>query len=257
MRALIDGDLLVYEAAFAASEGSSQDVLEILEAKIDGIVKRSLSEEYTIYLTGVGNFREKIAVSRKYKGNRTREKPFHYDNARMLLSRHFGAITVDGMEADDALCIEQTRAGTASPYDAKTIICSRDKDLMQCPGWHYGWETFNQGEVKPVWVDELGWLELGDKRKLRGAGYKWFAAQVLMGDSVDNISGSKGYGPVKTFKLLDGCNSEEELNDALFSHFKDRSLLMEQIDLVWMVREMVNGFPILWDGYVLTNQVRD
>jgi hypothetical protein len=79
----------------------------------------------------------------------------------------------------------------------KTIICSRDKDVRQCPGWHYSWECGKQPSIGPIMVDELGHLVdknagkfnplTGKKLPLKvfGTGHKFFYYQMLTGDTVD------------------------------------------------------------------------
>ena len=58
-----------------------------------------------LYLTGGGNFRFDIATVKPYKGNRKQEKPFYLPSVRKYLETKWGAVVVEGMEADDALCI--------------------------------------------------------------------------------------------------------------------------------------------------------
>lgn len=103
------------------------------------------------------------------------------------------------------LCILQTcNWKDVTADDHRTIIRTRDKDLRQCPGWHFGWELYNQPQFGPYLVDELGWIKLSDDRKkIRGVGYKFFASQMITGDHVDNISGLSKAGPVAAFELID------------------------------------------------------
>jgi hypothetical protein len=78
-----------------------------------------------------------------------------------------GAVVVDGMEADDALAIEQTQYNLDMGEEC-SVICSRDKDLRQVPGYHYGWEAWNAPEYAMKWTDELGHLELIEKVSAKG-----------------------------------------------------------------------------------------
>src|SRR3546814_15161345 len=93
------------------------------------------------------------------------------------------------------------------------ISCSRDKDLRINPGLHYRWECGKQLADGPTFVTELGHLELssGTSKKLRGSGLKFFYAQLITGDTVDNISGIPKHGPVRAFNDLSECGTEEEL----------------------------------------------
>src|SRR3546814_8237009 len=92
------------------------------------------------------------------------------------------------------------------------ISCSRDKDLRINPGLHYRWECGKQLADGPTFVTELGHLELssGTSKKLRGSGLKFFYAQLITGDTVDNISGLPKHGPVRAFNELSECGTEED-----------------------------------------------
>ena len=279
---LIDGDILQYEIGFAAETGwksikewkKGDDpidpppfdyVMEILDSRIKEIeIVVESTHTPIIYLTGKNNFREGIAKKKEYKGNRKEaSKPFHYSNIKAYLLSKYNTVVVDGMEADDALCIKQL--GVERSYHnmllsgkeegcQRTIICSRDKDLRQCPGWHFGWELANQPQFGPYLVDELGWIKLSDDRKkVRGVGYKFFAAQMLMGDPVDNIPGLPNSGPMAAFELIEPCTSlggcEKSIVEAYKKVYEDSwfNEFMEQAMLVWMVRELDSiGNPIMY-----------
>lgn len=282
MKPLIDADILLYEIGFAAETGwksikewtKGDDpidpppfdyVSELVDNRIAGIcVVVQATAEPTLYFTGKNNFRDDVAKRKKYKGKRNESsRPFHYYNIKSYLQLKYDCIIAEGMEADDALCIEQTRwdgiylnmflSGKEEGCH-QTIICSRDKDLRQCPGWHFGWELGNQPQFGPYLVDELGWIKLSDDRKkVRGVGYKFFAAQMLMGDSVDNIPGLGGYGPVAAFELINPCTTplgcEQVVIEAYKKVYEDSwfNEFMEQAMLVWMVREVDNeGKPVMY-----------
>ena len=152
-----------------------------------------------------------------------------------------GAKVIRDIEADDAMAIDHT----SDPNN--TIICSRDKDLRQIPGNTYSWELGRQAAFGPMEVDELGWLTLDkEKRKLSGVGYMFFASQVLTGDTVDNIPGLKGCGPVAAYNMLERCSSPEECEDVLKMSYKDDVLLEEQAKLCWIVRRMEDDKPQVW-----------
>lgn len=240
---------------------SFESLRERLERKIADILSATGGDSYLIFLTGKGNFRESIAVTAEYKGNRIAEKPYHYHNTRVYLES-LGAIVVNGMEADDAMAIEATK-------DVNTIICTRDKDLRQVPGWHYGWEAGLQPEYQLRYVDELGELELIEKKsgkEITGTGLKFFYSQMITGDVTDNIKGLKGGGAVLAYRLLNTCTNESELyvatrgaylarakkdnpdaSDADINSLVDTSML-EQGRLLWMVRDLdAEGRPIMWE----------
>ena len=149
MIGLTDADLLVYE--LASLTGDDGEIIPVnwaisnLHNRLDTIKEKSGSDELKIYLTGKNNFRKDIATIVPYKGNRKQPKPKWYKELRFELEVNLGATVVDGMEADDAMSIEQYKAVN------DTVICSRDKDLNMVPGFHYGWQAGLAKEGKPIY----------------------------------------------------------------------------------------------------------
>lgn len=140
----------------------------------------------------------------------------------------------------------------------ETIICSRDKDLRQCPLLHYTWECGAQPEKSPYLVEGFGELvphydKKGKIDRLYGTGDKWFLAQMLMGDSTDHIPGLPGRGPVRVLgALLDIDKYEDGLSivvNEYVDYYEDswKEELEEQAALVWMIRERnEDGSPKHW-----------
>ena len=81
--------------------------LHSVKLQMDSIIKGSGADGYTVYLSGETNFRDRIATIRKYKGNRPTKKPFHYENIGKYLIEKWGAVVIEGEEADDALSYTQ------------------------------------------------------------------------------------------------------------------------------------------------------
>ena len=146
-------------------------------------LERVSAKDFKIYLTGKNNFRDKVATIRGYKAHRDKPaKPVHYEELKQYLIDTFDAEVVDGMEADDAMAIKQMEHYTN--LDDYTVICSIDKDLDQVPGWHYNW---NKDELYKITEDYA---------------LRYYAKQMLTGDSTDNILGIPGMGPKKAEKLI-------------------------------------------------------
>jgi len=217
-----------------------------------------------LFLTGKGNFREEIALKKKYKGNRTKPKPFHYNNIKTYLLFKYDCEVAEGCEADDLLCITQCCSTTFSRelntegyFDVHhhTIICTRDKDLRQCPGWHFGWELGKQPQYGPVFIDELGSLSLSEnKKEIKGTGWKFFFAQLIVGDKTDNIPGLPGNGPVKAYETLSELQTYGEMEKAVIEAYRAfygvswKEELLEQAALVYMIRERdEDGNLIMWE----------
>ena len=248
----VDGDILQYEFGFGL-----QDVQDwfIVEKSLNAFFQR-LQEKFgtynvEVYLTGEGNFREEVAVTYEYKGNRPKTKPKWYKEIKEFLIDEWDAYVVDGMEADDMLSIRITE-------DKNCICVSRDKDLKQVPGWHYSWPTSRCPERKLELVDEYGYLELTDKRKLVGGGAMFLYAQCLMGDITDNIRGIPGLGDVGTYELLKDCKTEKELYETVTLQYYEQEEwkympevaydgFLENMNLLYMVRELdEEGNPVMW-----------
>ncbi len=234
--ALIDADVITYQAAYAFQRkdeeiGDWESVQTYIDNLIESIVERAGYQKYRLFLTGSHNFREDIAKTHKYKGNRQdREKPWHYDNIRVYLIGRYEAEVIDYMEADDALAIAQVQAPPGT-----TVICTIDKDLLQVPGTHYNWKRDELTEV-----DEYGgWYNL--------------YMQVLCGDRADNIPGIDGIGPTKSEGILEGSEDMMDMHERVVQAYKKAfedqwsCRFIETMRLLFMVRELTgNGSPIMW-----------
>lgn len=263
MHALIDGDIIRYEVGFAAEVGWKnndlppwQYVEDMLLERIQRILHGAGATTYTLYVTEGKTFRYDIATVKPYKGNRKADKPWHFNNISVYLKDVLGAVVVRDIEADDAMAIEQTgveHLREGCPEVAPTIICTRDKDLRQVPGWHYGWEMGAQPSFGPEFVlwDDAN-LELNDKRNaIKGTGLAFFYAQVLWGDRADNIPGLPGCGAVAAYEALkadnDGLYTVSNMYQEHYGgEWEER--LLEQGQLCWMSRRLhPDGKPVLWE----------
>ena len=200
MKALIDGDILTYSCGFASDKREKQEDGTILvthepleynlhsvKQLINRIMVATKADSKQIYLTGKDNYRDKLATIRPYKGNRDKShKPYWYKEIKEYLVKTYGAIEVDGREADDAIGCEQWLNIYGGHTSDNTVICSLDKDFNMIPGWHYNWR---KDIVYDVQLKEAN---------------KFFYTQLLTGDATDNIVGCAGIGPKKAEKLLAG-----------------------------------------------------
>lgn len=226
--ALIDGDMVLYAAAFAAQGKDFSVATSAARRRVNETLQNSQSSGYTLFLSGTTNFRQELATTFVYKGNRAdRERPDWYADLRQFLIDEMGAVVCEGIEADDALATRQHAANIRAGYTNlalgcvecdHTIICTGDKDLNAVAGWHY---DLLKGHV--WFADKFGKLSLSDgkSKKLRGEGMLYFLAQMLLGDATDNIPGApapsealakkygfrrgKGIGPVAAHTMLATC----------------------------------------------------
>jgi len=271
--AIVDADLIVYEAAFCVERKEKDGVYlnwyqvsKIVNTIVRKILKRSKATHHTGFLThGASNFRNTRAVTLPYKGERktNEEKPKFYDEIRDYLQSNWGYQMMRGVEADDALTI-------VSEYykdDPKiqTIICTKDKDLWQYAGEHY---NMNNGEL--IHIDEAA-----AQRNL------W--RQMILGDlGTDNIPGLShsakweilfkddeakkkhrpipchSYGKVKAEQLLDVWEIWEypekifELYvDCYYDDTEDEGIgeqrFYETFDLIYMLRVAPKDLKIKYD----------
>lgn len=246
MKVLVDGDVIVYRAGFGADkEGpdtplsySLHNVKMMITSFYKYVEQYCKVESVDVFLTSAdkSNFRFDRASIKPYKGNRKKShKPQYYDEIRDYLVDQYQATIVSDQEADDEMGIR------CSENPEKSLIISADKDMRMIPGWHWEMDTTQ----RIFYVTDPGYLTLekrgGGKAKLLGTGYKWFAAQCLMGDVVDNIPGVKSYGDVKTYKALDPARNESEALDIVTEVYHNNGYtdkdLHEIMDLLWIRRE--------------------
>jgi len=140
-------------------------VLSTAKRMIANIVKACNADTYNVVLTGKGNFREEVAVTQPYKGNRNQPKPLLHAEIREYIEKYQNAVVVDGEEADDYLAYSAIASGD--------VIATVDKDLDNVPGLHYNWNYPDKG------------VYLVTEREAQ----QNFHIQLLTGDSTDNIPG--------------------------------------------------------------------
>jgi hypothetical protein len=242
---LVDADYLVYRVGFAVKDDEPVEyALSTVKQAIHNIWDRFPDAKGgQLYLTGKGNFRDKVATIQVYKGNRDpANKPLYYSEIREYMIAHHGAIVVQGMEAEDACGVEQY-----AHKDKSTCIVGVDKDLMCIPGFHFN----------PV-KDEMVYVT-----KVEADTHFW--KQVLTGDATDNILGCgvrkpgvyktgkkkgqsyvkrEGVGPEGANELLApvvGRWTEMEkvvLNEYAKLYGSDaRAVMDENAKLIWILRE--------------------
>jgi len=212
--------------------------LKLAKNLIDKVMDQTGADDYEIWLSGAKNFRTAIATIKPYKGNRTADKPLHFEAIREYLIDKRGAHVTDGIEADDALGIVQVGAAGAG---GDTVICTIDKDLNMIPGDHYNWDTDTYYHVTEQ------------------EGYRNFYFQLLTGDPTDNITGCPGIGKKKAQAILAGLTSEVELFTACVKAYRackkfandDEAdeALEENAHLLWILRYVGFGYerPIDFD----------
>lgn len=222
---LVDADYLVYRVGFAVKDDEPIEyALATVKSSIHTIWDKfpDSPNRGRLFLSGDGNFREKIATIQIYKGNRDpSQRPKYYDDIREYMIKHHDAEVVDGMEAEDMVGML-----AYATKDKSTVIVSQDKDMKNIPGWHWN----------PV-TDKL-WYTTLDEANVH------FWKQVLTGDRVDNILGIPGMGPKTADKIIDPLNADwSAMYDATLREYEKYAgndghrQMDETAKLVWILRK--------------------
>lgn len=222
-----DADSIIYKVAATTNN---------IETAKKRFVERAMTLQYladagTVSLhltpkhcTKAGRFN--VLATKEYQGQRkSGNKPELVEPLRYAVGRQklwlpdeFAIVFNDVYEADDSVIME------GESFGDNCIIFSEDKDLlctrrrMLCP--------VERVVIPGVPLNSVGTLEMKElsrSKKVVGRGPLFFWAQMLMGDTADNIAGltkylGKAVGPVSTWDLLSpmsGTNTTE----AAVAHF--------------------------------------
>jgi len=272
--ALLDGDLIIYSICAAAEYGQDiayvrlEEILSAIDGKIMFLKNRTQAEKVRVFFSGKRNFR--FDIMPEYKAHRKdREHPYYLEAARKYVEAKWDAESMEGLEADDLMCINQKQ-------DGSTIICTIDKDMLQCKGLHYRWETGYRGE-EFINVDNVGVLECktNDKnvRKVSGYGPLFLCWQLLTGDTTDNVMGCgkkvakirksgkdagqayearEGVGAIEAYELLANCKSYAEGMNVVRNKYHDmfgdewEENLLKQGRCLYMTTRITDGKLQLW-----------
>ena len=198
----IDADFLAYQVTAEKEDGSDQKSYEDMQHNAEVAVQtlRDLAAAEHVHLhltpsTSNKGGRYEQALQRPYQGNRVdKPKPRYLGIMREWLAKRYSGTLHQFCEADDGMSSAQYKA-IASGDRNLSIIASKDKDLCMVPGLHMDWDT---GEI--IDTDDFGHVKLVERvsssgavtKKLKGFGQKFFWAQMLIGDTADNIQGLPG-----------------------------------------------------------------
>jgi hypothetical protein len=213
--ALVDGDILVYRVGFASNDVSEGYAIARMAEFLEDLIFLNGFDKYKGYLTGKGNFRNDIAKTAPYKGNRKADKPIHYQALRDYMVKAWAFEMIEGQEADDAMGIQAYEMDVG-----EYCICTIDKDLDMIRGEHFNFVK----DIRYTITEEEG--------------IRNFYTQILTGDKVDNIIGLKGIGPVKAKRILKECQTENEMYLAVLKAYEgNEQRVLENGQLLWIRRE--------------------
>ena len=185
---------------------------QLLNQKINNILRQLNVSEYYGYLSNGKVFREDVSTIYKYKGDRAKSlKPLHYDFLREELIKHHDAIlALPTLEADDMCSIDSHSAWGKE----KLIVVTGDKDAKTVEkSYLFDPETMIVPQ-KIIGIGKLYWKEHTKTPTLTGHGRLWFYAMLLLGDGVDCIKPrllcNVKFGDVGCYKLLSDCKTDKE-----------------------------------------------
>lgn len=277
----IDADFLAYQVS-AFDDVDVEQMQKNCKSSIEKIRSYAGAETVVLHLTPKGSDkggRWEAAMLKEYQGNRKdKVKPRYLHLMRDWMHTALGAIHHDHCEADDGMSIAQYKA-IAEGNRHLSIIATADKDLTMVPGLMLNWDT---GEITDT-DDDFGHIRLkvmsdGKTKKVVGRGWKFFWAQMLMGDAADNISGipkcytmehlktgkPKACGAVLTYAILENVTNNKDAFETVkqiykdygdaegFKNYRDGSSItwgeafQSEARLLWMRRDLSMDDAIMW-----------
>lgn len=145
-----------------------------------------------------GSFRKEIYPSYK-NARKDKRTPAN----RKPLLKHaldtYDAIYQHKFEADDLMA---TYCCNTDGYGRNAVIATIDKDLDTVPGWHW---NFDKNLL--YYINDL-------------EAFRFFCAQVMMGDTTDSIPGLLRVGKVGAMKLVKDCETMAEMWDIVCNKYK-------------------------------------
>lgn len=256
MLALIDGDVLCYRAckprwvknsrklggqAFfdlddagkpIPQQYTAEEDAEYLETcwknfpkELDMLLGELWSTDYLMAVKSPTNFRDVLFDGYKDKrklaastGHQSNPVGRFVPSIRRLAVKAGYAIEAHDREADDYLRIWATEAERAGdPF----TVCSIDKDLRCIPGQHL---VMGRGQDKHRIIQ----VSQQEAREL-------YYAQLLAGDPTDSIPGLPGVGLITAKKLLKGCETDAEFQEAVVAQY------IAQYDDDWHHNMLINA----------------
>jgi len=227
MRALLDGDIVLYSCGYAAQHNEytvrNEDIEVDCENKREANqVAKDIGGEVltTTVVEPLSHALQNMDTMIRSTLKRVLADE-HYAALKLALIEKYGAIVINGQEADDALAIAQMeyQDGTSK---IPTIICTKDKDLDMVPGSHYRWHNDNLFVVSPE------------------QGMRTFYKQIITGDPTDNISGLFRLTKKRATKPLVAKIDELETETEMWAYIKElftdipEEVIITNARLLWM-----------------------
>lgn len=239
---ILDSDFMAYQAAATVKK------LETAKTRFQTLV------ETEVFLTGAQHVRVHVTPSgcskcrrfdyptaKPYQGNREgKAKPVLLEPLRLAVPHHpwpehWSVHSWLDREADDGMMMDAINLGDNG------VVSSGDKDLCITPGPYW---LIDEGRLDVI-PDRFGWIstkELTSSTKVVGHGTKFFWAQMLMGDTADNVKGLLRYkgkliGPAGAFEVLKDVQSEHEAANLILQAYADiQQDFLAEAQCLWLRR---------------------
>jgi len=240
---IIDGDGPAYVASATAKRIDT--ALRNFQSEMLKRMFLTKASDIRVHLTArssdkYGRFR--VKANKPYQGQRKgKSKPALLEPLREMVADNatwldeYCVIMHRELEADDGMIQDAYRLGENG------VISSEDKDLRMTP---YPYYESDRGQVMPSQPE--GWVSLkltpAGNAKMTGQGPMFFWAQMLAGDTADNISGIQRYagelcGPARAIAVLQDCtNTHDAANLVLDGYRKINQNAVAEGWLLWLTR---------------------
>lgn len=280
----IDADFLAYQVS-ADNEKTLDEMKHNCSARIEKIRLMAGAQKAVLHLTPKESNkggRYDAAMQKEYQGNRKdKPKPKMLHIMRDWMHQEYAAIQHMDCEADDGMSIAQYEA-IAKGQRKLSVIATKDKDLTMVPGLSLDWDTHAITDTK----DDFGYILLDEgnpkakspTKKIKGRGWKMFWAQMLTGDSADNVQGlpmvhterflrngkPRACGAVTAYELLEPMTTNKAAFNLVrelykdcgkgqgFVNYRDGSelsfgqVLQSEAQLLWMRRKVAITDALDW-----------
>lgn len=231
--AIIDADSMIYIVAY---KFRTKKVANMVKINLNQFIDELLNETKATHYVGFFGASDKVTkpnfrydVDPNYKKNRP-ETPDFITKWRPTIHQEmmdrWGFVPVMGIEADDAVSIAHNQY--KGDFD-EVVIITADKDLKQIPGTTH----FDMNKHKFTPIDEM-------------EAARFFAEQMLKGDTTDNIKGLPGIGPKKAADLVATCTTKAQLKWMIMRMYKSH------FDKTKVEPDIEKEAQEAWDTYLLT-----
>lgn len=175
--------------------GEEEHAINACDTIVRFIKQRVNSPELKFYLSGKGNFRDKVATLYEYGHNRKDvPKPYWINSVVNHLKTEYQAKVINKIEADDCIGVGMT---SRIKRGQTPIHIGVDKDILYgIAGWHF---DFKNDKFIYTTAEEALMFKY---------------AQAIAGDATDGFHGIPRIGLKKAYKILDKCSTEREMYEA-------------------------------------------